>query len=174
MAEQHFPPGAEVRKPDVTGDKTFIARDPGLNRDCENVIAGLKNDLIPHDIQEALFAAMNSAVQRNIVASTSGLDASILMTFKQQLSLVDSILRRTYNSDGSLSGSAEEIGMNPKDVLNLSFKVSQMMTKELPKVYSMDRVQKMEKALLEVMSKELTREQQEKFLVELENTKGAL
>lgn len=173
--DQVIPEGATLGRPTIAGTETLRNLDPDLHRAAEDVIAALRQDMLPTETQEALFKNMNAAVQRNLIAEASGLDASVLVTFKQQLSLIDAILRRTFNSDGTLAASgADGMSMNPKDVLNMSLKVSQLMVRELPKVYSMDRVQRMEQALLKVMSEKLTREQQEAFLEELDRQRGSI
>ena len=64
--------------------------------------------------------------------------------------------------------------MSPKDILNMSLKVSQMMIKDLPKVYSMNRVQMMEQAIGEVIEKEMTRNQQEAFIDALDKRMAKL
>lgn len=171
---QAVPPGQSLTRPQSEHEGDFAKREPEVHSALSAVLQALRADLVPPELQEELFRRMNAAVQRSIISEVSGLDASILVTFKQQLHLVDAILRRTFNSDGTLKlntdaeGNIDVSAMDPKDVLNLSLKVSQMMVKELPKVYNMDRIQKMETALYEVMSKHLTREQQQAFLEELD------
>lgn len=173
--EQFIPEGNNLERPKIAGSKFLADNDPSLYQATEDVIGALRQDLLPADVQERLFNNMNAAVQRNLIAEASGLDAGILATFKQQLHLVDSILRRTFNNDGSLATQADEnIGMSPKDILNMSLKVSQMMVRELPKVYSMDRVQKMESALLKMMAEHLTADQQHAFLKEMDKQKNDL
>lgn len=169
--KQAIPDGFDLSLPQVSEAQTLKETDPGIYKSLQDVIGALKQDMIPTEAQEELFHALNPSVQRSLVAEVSGLDASVLVTFKQQLSLVDSILRRTFNEDGTTARGYEDLGISPKDVLNLSIKVSQMMVRELPKVYSMDRVQQMETALLKVMSDHLTRSQQEAFLAALDAQK---
>lgn len=171
--QQVVPEGAALQRPSLTGSQYLYDTDHSLYRATQDVIGALRQDMLPTDVQEELFRAMNAGVQRSLIAEASGLDASVLVTFKQQLTLVDSILRRTFNSDGTLAN-PEDVSMDPKDVLNLSLKVSQMMVKDLPKVYSMDRVQRMEAALLKVMAEHLSREQQEAFLLELDKQQGKI
>lgn len=171
---QVIPEGSDVRRPVGPGLEALRDRDEPLYEAAQAVLGALRQDMLPADVQEALFQGLNPAVQRSLIAEASGLDAGILVTFKQQLSLVDAILRRTFNSDGSLAQGQADMGMDPKDVLNMSLKVSQMMIRELPKVYSMDRVQRMETALLKVMAEHLSREQQQVFLQELDNQKSVL
>jgi hypothetical protein len=129
----------------------------------DDIIGALRQDMIPSKVQETLFNALNPAVRRQIVAKHSGLDASVLSTFKDQLTLVDAILRRTFSEDGTVKD-AGDLAMAPKDILAQSLKVSQMMIRDLPKVYSMDRIQRQEAAISEVVQSHMTREQQEVFI----------
>lgn len=166
--------GFVLERPQRSESLGFRDSDPRLADAVDTVVGALRQDMLPPEVQEELFRGMNAAVQRSLVAEVAGLDSSVLASFKQQLGLVDSILRRTFNSDGTLASGQEDLGIEPKDVLNLSLKVTQMMVRELPKVYNMDRVQKMEGALLKVMSEHLTREQQESFLEALDAKKDAV
>lgn len=173
--EQVTPEGVSLERPTLKGSAYLRDTDPTLHRAAQDVIGALKQDLLPTDIQEELFRSMNPSVQRSMIAEQSGFDEGVLATFKNNLHLVDSILRRTFNSDGTLSSQEDDgMAMEPKDVLNMSLKVTQMMIRELPKVYNMDRVQRMETALLKVMSEHLTREQQEAFLAELDRQKTTM
>ena len=79
---------------------------------------------------------------------------------------VDTVLRRIVGEDGTEL--QEDGSMSLKDALNLSLKVTQIMVRDLPKIYSLDRVQRQEEALRRVMETHLTREQQEALLEELE------
>jgi hypothetical protein len=142
--------------------------DPELASAVQEVIGALRQDMLPPATQLQIIEAMSPAARRDMVHKIAGLDASVLMTFKQQIQLVDTVLRRMFNHDGSLTASAEDMGIPPKDALALSLRVTQVMTKDLPKIYSVDRIQKQERALQQVMETMLTREQQEALLLELE------
>lgn len=175
MKEQRIPDDAAAVLPTVEGDDYLKERDPALMEMVDDVVGALKQDMIPSDLQEKLFYACNPAVRRQLIAKNSGLDASVLGTFKDQLTLVDSVLRRTFNEDGTVKGGEEaNLAMPPKDILNMSLKVSQMMIKDLPKVYSMNRVQMMEQAIGEVIEKEMTRNQQEAFIDALDKRMAKL
>lgn len=148
--------------------------DPSLYRAVQNVIGGLTTDIIPMDLQEAIFMALPAPSQRKLVAKIAGLDATVLVTLKSQLALMDSVLRRVVNNDGSpkFFHEDEDPGISMKDALNLSLRVSQVITRDLPKVYTVERVQKQEEALQRVMEKMLTPSQQAAFLTELENVEN--
>lgn len=173
--KQVVPEGAALSRPALAGVDHLKSIDPELNKAAQTVLGALRQDMLPIDVQEELFRSLNPGVQRSMIAEVAGLDSSVLTTFKQQLSLMDSILRRTFNDDGTLAGGVDDgMAMAPKDVLNLSLRLSQLMVKELPKIYSMDRVQRMEAALLKVMSEHLSRPQQEAFLAEIEKQQGKM
>jgi hypothetical protein len=144
----------------------FAVRSPSLHADCENVIGALKQDMLPHETQMAIINAMSPAARREMVAKIAGLDASVLMTFKAQIHLVDTVLRRIVGEDGTVL--QEDSSLSLKDALNLSLKVTQIMVRDLPKIYSLDRIQRQEEALRRVMESHLTRGQQEALLEELE------
>lgn len=152
----------------VLGESTLLDRDPSLAGAVEDVIGALKQDLLPEDVQLALISAMSPSARRDMVSKIAGLDASVLMTFKQQINLVDTVLRRIVNDDGTVTANSEDYDIPLKDALNLSLKVTQVMVRDLPKIYTLDRVQKQEEALRRVMERCLTREQQEQVLLELE------
>lgn len=152
----------------VLGEAGLALRDPALHRAAEDVIAALRQDLLPTEVQLELVNAMSPTARRDMVSKIAGLDASVLMTFKQQISLVDTVLRRIVNEDGTVTASSEDYDIPLKDALNLSLKVTQVMVRDLPKIYTLDRVQRQEEALRRVMEKCLTREQQEQVLLELE------
>lgn len=160
-----------VRRPIDPVARSFSDREPELASDINSVLNALEADLVPTAAQHRLFQAMSPSVRREIVAKAAGLDASVLVTFKSQLELVDRILRRTFRDDGSVSLGEDDLGMSPKDVMNAMFKVNQMLTRDLPKVITMDRVQKLEEALFEVMDNSMTKEQQDAVLMELEKRK---
>lgn len=169
MKEQRIPHDAAAVLPTTDGDTYLKERDPELMSMVDDVVGALKQDMIPNDLQEKLFYAMNPAVRRQMVAKNSGLDASVLSTFKDQLTLVDAVLRRTFNEDGTVKGGEDaDLAMSPKDILNMSLKVSQMMIRDLPKVYSMNRIQLQEQAISKVIQDLMTREQQEAFIDELD------
>lgn len=175
MKKEFIPEDAAAFLPKTDEEVQLGESDPSLMRTVEDVIGALKQDMIPGALQEELFNAMNPAMRRQMVAKSSGLDASVLNTFKDQLRLVDAVLRRTFNDDGTIKGGEDaNLAMSPKDILNMSLKVSQMMIKDLPKVYSMHRIQMIEQAIGEVLDKHLTRDQQMAFIDALESRQAKL
>lgn len=164
--EQFIPDGVSPIR--VLGEGTLAERDSALATAVEDVIGALRQDMLPADVQLALVNAMSPSARRDMVSKIAGLDASVLMTFKQQISLVDTVLRRIVNEDGTVTANSEDYDIPLKDALNLSLKVTQVMVRDLPKIYTLDRVQRQEDALRKVMETCLTRDQQEKVLLELE------
>lgn len=150
------------------GQPDDMSNDPGLRAAVQDVIGALRQDLLPLDVQQAIVDAMSPAARRDLVAKIAGLEASVLMTFKQQIQLVDTVLRRIVNPDGTVTNTAEDYDIPLKDAMNLSLKVTQVMVRDLPKIYTIDRIQKQEEALRRVMETHLTRKQQEALLEELE------
>ena len=146
----------------------------GLVGPVNEVIGALKQDLLPLHVQMKLVNAMSPAARRDMVAKIAGLEASVLMTFRQQIQLVDTVLRRIVNEDGTVTPNADDYDIPLKDALNLSLKVTQVMVRDLPKIYSLDRIQKQEEALRRVMEAHLDREQQETLLLELEKIEQGL
>jgi hypothetical protein len=145
-----------------------LSDDPGLRSSVEDVIGALRQDMLSYQVQERIIEAMSPTTRRDMVAKIAGLEASVLMTFKQQIQLVDTVLRRIVNSDGTVTPNADDYDIPLKDALNLSLKVTQVMVRDLPKIYTIDRIQKQEEALRRVMESHMTREQQEAVLLELE------
>ena len=65
--------------------------------------------------------------------------------------------------------SGKDLGISVKDAMNMSLKVVGMLTKDLPKVYNIARVQRLEQALLKVVET-LSKVDQDRVLVELERS----
>lgn len=172
--EQAIPDdGFQVSRPIEEGTVSLAEADPSLHKSFQDVIGALREGMIPPEMQHSLFEEMSPTLQREIVARVSGLDASILTQIKHNASLIDGILKRTFNSDGTLKSGAEDIGMEPKAAVNASLKLTQMMIRELPKIYNMDRIARLEESILAVMSEHLDREQQAALLRELDRRQAA-
>jgi hypothetical protein len=154
-------------EPAKTGSQ-LQQKDPRMYAAVQDVIGALKQDILPSDVQLAIIESMSPAARRDMVSKIAGLEASVLMTFKAQIKLVDTVLRRIVNDDGTVSASAEDYDIPLKDALNLSLRVTQVMVRDLPKIYTIDRIQRQEAALRQVMETHLTRPQQEALLEELE------
>ena len=152
---------------EVTNIESLRTADPAVFEALQIVLANLRNDMLPDVVQLQIVEAMSPNTRRHVVQQIAGLDASVLMTFKQQINLVDSVLRRIVTPEGVLIESGRDLGMSVKDAMNMSLKVVGMLTKDLPKVYNIARVQRLEQALLTVVET-LPKVTQDKVLMELE------
>lgn len=167
-------PAADADDFSPAGDVFGVVPDVEVPQDqtVEAIIGLIRQDMVSSEDQERILNAMTPNAQRALVAKIAGLDASIVMTIKKQIHLVDTVLRRIVSEDGTILHSAEDYDISLKDALNLSHKVSQMILRDLPKVYGIERIQKQEEALRRVMEKHLTRDQQEAMLMELERVEN--
>lgn len=152
---------------EVTDLESLRTADPSVYEAIQIVLGCLRNDMLPDEVQLAIVEAMSPNTRRAIVQQIAGLDASVLMTFKQQINLVDSVLRRVVTPEGQAISSGNDLGISVKDAMNMSLKVCGMLTKDLPKVYSLARVQRLEQALLNVVET-LPKVMQDQVLAELE------
>lgn len=153
-----------IAPPDVVDVPTLKNGDPDLYASYQDMLAALRNDMLPEEAAKQLLEAMNPALQREMVTNIAGLDASILLTLKSQLQLVDSVLRRVVNPDGSPTNHKDDTGITPREAINLSLKITQMLTRDIPKLYTADRYQRMEEVLFALVESMLTKEQQDAFL----------
>lgn len=142
--------------------------DPGLHKAWQDLLGAMSNDMLPVQAQIALVEAMPSNVQRDIVNKIAGLDSSVLMTLKNQIQLVDSVVRRVLDNDGRLLPVEERMDVSVKEAMNLSIKLTQLITRDLPKMYKVERVQRLEESLFEVVETLLTKEQQDAVLLKLQ------
>ena len=104
---------------------------------------------------------------RQVVQKIAGTDTSFIMTFTKQVKLVDAVLNSIVHPDGRLKPQSEDLDISLKDALRMSLDISKVMVRDLPKLYGMDRVQKLEQALADVMESEMTAEQRDKVLERL-------
>ena len=154
---------------EVTDIASLRTADPSVFDAIQVVLASLRNDMLPDRVQLEIVEAMTPNTRRALVQQIAGLDASVLMTFKQQISLVDNVLRRLVTPEGIPLESGKDLGISVKDAMNMSLKVVGMLTKDLPKVYNIARVQRLEQALLKVVET-LSKVDQDRVLVELERS----
>lgn len=136
---------------EVTDMPSLRTADPATYEALNLIMAQLRNDMLPEEVQLQIVEAMTPGVRRSVVAKLAGLDASVLMTFKQQINLVDTVLRRIITPEGLLLPSGRELDISVKEAMNMSLKVVGMLTRDLPKVLTLARVQRLENALLNVV-----------------------
>lgn len=136
----------------ITDLESLRIGDKGLYDSVQDVLGALRNEMLPSVVQHLIVEAMAADVRREIVQAMAGLDASILMTFKNQIKLIDSVLARVINADGSARiKESNELGVTAKDAMNMSLKVVSVMTRDLPKIYTLAKVQMLEQALFKVI-----------------------
>lgn len=154
---------------EVTNIESLRLADPTVYDALQVILGCLRNDMLPDAVQLEIVEAMTPNTRRAVVQQIAGLDASVLMTFKQQIALVDNVLRRIVTPEGLVLESGKDLGISVKDAMNMSLKVVGMLTKDLPKVYNIARVQRLEQALLKVVET-LAKVDQDRVLMELERT----
>lgn len=152
---------------EVTNIESLRLADPAVFDALQIVLANLRNDMLPDAVQLEIVNAMTPNTRRAVVQQIAGLDASVLMTFKQQIALVDNVLRRVVSPEGIALESGKSLDISVKDAMNMSLKVVGMLTKDLPKVYNIARVQRLEQALLSVVET-LPKVDQDRVLMALE------
>lgn len=140
---------------------------------AEDMVDLLQAGLVSEKDQSAMANALSPSVQRELVQKISSLDASVLTTFKRQLTLIDTVLRSLVSEDGTPKPASEDSDISLKDAMTLSLRVTQIMVRDLPKLYTIERIQKQEEALRRVMEKHLSKAQQEELLEELESIEAA-
>ena len=128
--------------------------------------------MIPQDLALDLINALPPETLRVLVQKVSGTDASFLLTFTRQVQLAEAVLNTLVYPDGRLRPEAAEIDISLKDAMAMSARITQMMLKDLPKLYNVDRIQRLEQAMGDVMEQHFTAEQQNAVLVRLQELTG--
>lgn len=159
--------------PPVTNMASLKYADPALHAAIELLMVNLKLDMLPDSIQEDIVDSMSPTTKRSLVQRIAGLDASVLVTFKAQLALIDAVTRRVVTPEGvPINGHGLDIGV--KDAMNMSLKVIGILVKDMPKVINLARVQRLEDSLLKVVETLPKKAQDEVLrLLEEEETKAA-
>lgn len=164
MSEAILPPGV---KP--LAKSHYNAWDPAF----EEVKLGLSEGFIPPAKAYELLQSLPSETLRKLVEDVAGTNASFLTTFTKQVRLVDAVLNQLVYPDGRIKESAAEAGISLKDALTMSARISQMLLKDLPKLYTIERIQRMEQAFGDVIEEYFTPAQQNKVIKRLtELTEG--
>lgn len=161
---KNYPPMASPIP--VTSMGTLKYADPVMYNGIMELMVQLKHDMLPECIQMEIIEAMSPSTKRALVAQMAGLDASVVVTFKAQLKLIDAVCQRVINPDGT-ARKDHGLDISVKDALNMSMKVVGMLVKDLPKVLTLAKVQRLEEALLEVVHT-LPKDKQDEVLLLLE------
>lgn len=151
--------------PEITDIESLRLGDPSLYQTYQVMLGAVTTSLLPIEAMLKLVEAMPATVQRDLVNRIAGMESSVLMTLKHQLHLVDSVLRRVIGEDGRVMTSDERIDISPKEAMNMSIKLTQVLTRDLPKMYKVERVQRLEEALFKVVETKLTKEQQDEVML---------
>lgn len=138
----------------------------------QEVKTSLSLGMIPQDLALDLINALPPETLRVLVQKVSGTDASFLLTFTRQVQLAEAVLNSLVYPDGRLRPEAAEIDISLKDAMAMSSRITQMMLKDLPKLYNVDRIQRLEQAMGDVMEQHFTAEQQNAVLVRLQELTG--
>lgn len=133
----------------------------------QEVIKLISTQRISNSQIQQIIEAIPTETLRELVRKVAGTDESFLMTFKKQVALVDAVINQLVDKQGNLKPRAEEVEITLKDALTLSTKVSEMMVRHLPKLYTVDRIQRLERAIGDVMEEFMTAEQQQAVLLRL-------
>ena len=129
----------------------------------EEVKYALSEGLVSQEKAYELLESLPSETLRELVRKVAGTDASFLTTFTKQVRLVDAVLNQLVHTDGRIKESAADAGISLKDALTMSTRISGMLLKDLPKLYTIDRIQRMERAFGDVVE-ELPQSLQAKLL----------
>ena len=161
-------PGAPLLPPGVEPLGTA-----SLRRHANSAVAivreGIAKGEVSDDEIEYILRAIPRTRMRKLVYEYAGMGASLLMTLNKQSALVDAVLSQLVDPEGHLVPQNDDYtGMSLKDAMNMSLRNSQLIMRELPKVYDVARIQRLEMAIGEVMEKFMTPKQQAKVMERLE------
>lgn len=161
-------PGAPLLPPGVEPLGTA-----SLRRHANSAVAIVREGIVKGEVSddeiEYILRAIPRTRMRKLVYEYAGMGASLLMTLNKQSALVDAVLSQLVDPEGHLVPQNDDYtGMSLKDAMNMSLRNSQLIMRELPKVYDVARIQRLEMAIGEVMEKYMTPKQQAKVMERLE------
>ena len=145
---------------------------PSRTAAYDEIKSNIQEGLLDQEAIVELFSVMPTETLRSIVQKVAGTDASFLMTFTRQVQLVEAVLNQLVYPDGRLKPGAEDADISLKDAMTMSARVSQMMLRDLPKLYTVDRIQRWEQAIGDVMEEFMDTEQQARVLTRLQELTG--
>ena len=138
-----------------------------LRTNVEETLLALRYSRLSQDAAVELLMAAPGDVMQEAVRRSSGMNESLLVTLARQIRRIDAVVQNLITDSGELKPGIEEQGIKLKDALDLSLRISQHMMRDLPKLYDMDRLQKLEESLGSVMEEMLSEEQQRRVLERL-------
>ena len=138
-----------------------------LRSQVEETLLALRHNQLTQDAAVELLLAAPSDVMQEAVRRSSGMNESLLVTLARQIRRIDAVVQNLITDTGELKPGIEDQGIKLKDALDLSLRMSQHMMRDLPKLYDMDRLQKLEAALAGVMETEMDQTQRDRILLRL-------
>lgn len=156
-----------ITPPDAE-ELTVPSEDHRRKPQVEYIKTALEMDWLTDEEMSDILESFPLTKMRHLVYKYAGMDASLFMTLKQQVRLVNSVVNNLVTPAGEIRPSAADAEISLKDALMLSERVTRMMLKDLPEVYNLERVAKLEQAMGDVMEKNFTPEQQSLVLDRLQ------
>ena len=150
----------EVHSPDPTSQDIF-------QLSLRELVYRAQVGQLPDSVLFEFLQHLPQETLRQVVQKIAGTDTSFIMTFTKQVKLVDAVLNNLVHPDGRLKHDSDDLGVSLKDALTMSLQISKIMVNDLPKLYQMDRLQRLENALADVMETEMTKDQRDKVLLRI-------
>lgn len=138
----------------------------------DEVALAISNGRIHESAITRLITDLSPNTLRAIVSEIAGTSTSFLVMFQRQLTMIDNVLNQMVYPDGRLKQGAEEHGITLDKALNMSLQSSKLIAKEIPNIYNIDRLQRLEAALSEVIEEFFTPEQRDKVLARIKELEG--
>lgn len=164
--------GDSLRADTTASSRYSPSPSPSREAQFSTLLSNLRLEIQAGRASEAdllhLMNCLPQEVTRKLVYRYAGMDASFLTSLTKQVQLVDAVLNNLIEPDGRLKPSAVDLDISLKDALTLSTRVTQMLLRDLPRLYTVDRLQRMERALGDVMDEYFSEEQQQKVLIRLQ------
>lgn len=143
--------------------------DPTMYHMWDEIRSAIENGMLPDAALLRLIEAMPQATQRDMVHRVAGMDASLLLSFKNTMRLIEKTLEEVLASDEY----SRKSGITAKEAMNMQIRLSTTMARDMPKFIKLESVQRQERALTHVMETLLTKEQQKAVLDELDRIAAA-
>jgi len=148
----------------VTDLDSLRQHDPSMYTLVMDVCSAMKLELLPTEAMQKIVESCSASVQRELVTKIAGLDSSVLLSFKTQMSLIEAVLSRVIHPNGTTNSAGTGLDISVKEAINMSIKLTTAMATHLPKFVKLEKIQRMEAALFEVVETLLTKDQQRAVL----------
>lgn len=133
----------------------------------DEVALALSMGRVHEEAAARLITDMPPNLLRKVVSDVAGTSTSFLVMFQRQLNMIDNVLNQMVYPDGRLREGAEDHGITLDKALNMSLQSSKLIAKEIPTIYNIDRLQRLEAALSEVIEECFTPEQRDRVLARI-------